>query len=278
MANLVNTQTLFWRLISAPDGVGAALAALPDRRRALPEGVDAWVRGDERLGAVERLEVYARMYFFRLLDCLAEDFPAVHAVVGHERFHVLVRDYLECHPSTSRSVRSLGRFFAQFLDGHAFGAEPPFAADLARFEWALLEAFDARDAAPLAAEHLKSVPMEQWPDLRLALTPSLRIIEAGAPVQEVWTAVTKGQSPPTITGQRTVIRIWREDLRVFHRVIGDVELVALRVIERGTTFAAACEAASELVGEDEAPLEVARLLERWLGDQLLIAAESSPSA
>jgi hypothetical protein len=202
----------------------------------------------------------------------------VHAVVGHESFHVLARDYLEHHPSTSRSVRSLGRFFAQFLDAHALGAQHPFVADLARFEWALLEAFDARDAAPLAAEHLKSVPMEQWPGLRLSLTPSLRIVEAGAPIQEVWTAVTKGQPLPTITGQRTVMRVWREELRVFHRVIGDVELVALRAIERGTSFAAACEAASQLVGEDDAPLEVARLLDLWLGDQLLVGAESSPSA
>jgi hypothetical protein len=94
----------------------------------------------------------------------------------------------------------------------------------------------------------------------------------------MWTAVTKGQRLPTLVGRRTVIRVWREDLRVFHRVIGDVELVALRAIEQGAGFAAACEAASELVGEDDAPLEVARLLELWLGDQLLVGAESSPSA
>jgi len=201
----------------------------------------------------------------------------VHAVVGHEAFHVLVGDYLQRHPSTSRSVRSLGRFLAHFLDGHAFATEHPFVADLARFEWALLEAFDARDAAPLVPERLRSVPIEEWPELRLALTPSLRIVEAGAPVQEVWTAATKGQPLPTIAAQRTVIRVWREDLRVFHRVIDDVELAALRAIAEGASFAAACDAASELVGEDRAPLEVARLLERWLGDQLLVGSESCPS-
>jgi hypothetical protein len=278
MANLADTQTLFWRLISAPDGVDAALAALPDRESALPGGVEAWVRGDERLASVERLEVYARMYFFRLLDCLAGDFPSVHVVVGHERFHTLVRDYLECHPSTSRSVRSLGRFFAPFLDAHALGAEHPFVADLARFEWALLEAFDAPDAAPLAPERLKSVPMAQWPGLRLSLAPSLRIVEASAPVQEVWAAVTKDQLLPKLTSQRTVIRVWREELRVFHRVIEDVELAALRAIEQGADFAAACDAASAVVGEHEAPLELARLLERWLGDQLLVGTEPCASA
>ncbi len=277
MAKLAQTQRLFWQLISAPDGVSAALGVFPDRQRMLPGGIDAWVRGDERLGAVERLEVYAGMYFFRLLDCLAEDFPAVHAVVGHERFHALVRDYLKRHPSTSRSVRPLGRFLAPFLDSHPLGAERPHVADLARLEWALLEAFDARDAEPLASEDLKSLPADHWANLRLTLTPSLRIVESRAPVQEVWAAVTGGRAVPSLERRRTVIRVWREDLRVFHRVIGDVELAALRAIERGARFAAACDAASEFTGEEAAPLEVARLLERWLADRLLVGADDAPS-
>jgi hypothetical protein len=277
MTKLAHSQSLFWRLIRAPDGVEAAIGALPDRERVLPGGVGAWVCGDERLGAVERLGVYAGMYFARLLDCLAEDFPAVHAVVGHERFHALVRDYLERHPSTSRSVRPLGRFLAGFLEGHPLGAEHPHVADLARFEWALLEAFDARDAEPLALEHLRSLPADRWPGLQLGLAPSLRIVEACAPVQEVWTAVTAGRSAPSVQACRTVIRVWREDLRVFHRVIGEAELAALRAIERGAGFATACEAASAFAGEEEAPREVARLVERWLADRLLVGADASAS-
>jgi hypothetical protein len=277
MAKLAQTQSLFWQLIRAPEGVETALGALPDRERVLPGGIDAWVCGDERLSAVERLEVYAGMYFFRLLDCLAEDFPAVHAVVGHERFHALVRDYLERHPSTSRSVRHLGRSLAGFVEHHPIGAEHPHVADLARFEWALLDAFDARDAEPLAPESLKSLPADRWPDLRLTLAPSLRIVEALAPVQEVWAAVTAGQAPPPVVPRRTAIRVWREELRVFHQVIGDVELAALRAIEQGARFAEACEAASAFCGDAEAPAEVARLLERWLADRLLVRGDTSRS-
>jgi hypothetical protein len=277
MAKLAQTQSLFWQLIRAPDGVEEALGALPDRERMLPDGIEAWICGDERLGAVERLEVYARMYFFRLLDCLAEDFPAVHGVVGHERFHALVRDYLERHPSTSRSVRHLGRSFAGFLEGHPIGAEHPHVADLARFEWALLEAFDACDAEPLAPEALKSLPADRWPHLRLTLAPSLRIVEAIAPVQEVWAAMSGGKAPPRVSRRRTVIRIWREEHRVFHQVIGDVELAALRAIERGAGFAAVCEAASAFCADEEASAEMTRLLGVWLADRLLVGADASQS-
>jgi hypothetical protein len=270
MAKLTQTQDVFWRLISAPEGVAAGLAALPDRERALPFGLEGWLRGDERLSAIERLDVYANMYFFRLLDCLAEDFPAIRAVVGHERFHALVADYLTIHPSEHPSVRMLGRALGDFLETHPFSGEVSYLPDLARFEWHLLGAFDAADAEPLAAECLQQLAPGDWPTLRLVLTPSLRILEARAPVQEVWFAATEGRKLPTIASQPTALRIWREDLRVFHRTIDSLELTALRAAERGERFAAMCDAAAGLVGEERAASELVAILHRWLADRLIV--------
>ena len=270
MAKLTQTQDVFWRLISAPKGVAAGLAALPDRERALPFGLEGWLRGDERLSALERLDVYANMYFFRLLDCLAEDFPGIHAVVGHQRFHGLVGDYLTIHPSEHPSVRMLGRALGDFLETHPLSGEFSYLPDLARFEWDLLGAFDAADAEPLAAERLQQLAPGDWPALRLVLTPSLRILEARAPVQEVWSAATEGRELPTIASQPTALRIWREDLRVLHRTIDSLELTALRAAERGERFAAMCDAAAGLVGEERAASELVAILHRWLADRLIV--------
>ncbi|HSD09389.1 MAG TPA: DNA-binding domain-containing protein [Candidatus Binatia bacterium] len=270
MTRLAENQGVFWRLISAPEGVAAALAALPDRERALPRGLESWLRGDERLSALERLEVYANMYFFRLLDCLAEDFPATHAVVGHERFHGLAADYLAAHPSEHPSVRMLGRAFGDFLETHPLSREFSHLPDLARFEWDLLGAFDAADAEPLAAERLQRLAPDDWPALRLTLTPSLRILEARAPVQEVWSATTEGREPPSIAPRPTALRIWREGLRVFHRTIDPVELAALRAAERGERFAEMCDAAAARVGEARAASELVTILHRWLADQVIV--------
>ena len=275
MPNLAQTQELFWRLIRAPEGVEAAVAGLGARAE-LPVGLEAWIQGDERLDAVARLDVYANMYFFRLLECLTEDFPALHAMIGHESFHRLAADYLAAHPSRSPSLRVLGRALADFLDHHALSDAWPFAADLARFEWALLEAFDAADATTLGAERLRELAPDEWPDLRLELTPSLRIVEARAAVHELWMAAAERRALPTLAPGPTVLRVWREELRVFHRVIGGVELAALRCVQRGESFAAACEAASALVGASSAAIEVATLLQRWLADELVIGYGISP--
>lgn len=272
--NLHETQQLLWRLISAPDGVPAALA---DPGRAPPGGLDAVVRGDDRLGAAERVGIYASMYFFRLLDCLTEDFPALHAVVGHQRFHQLARDYLNAHPSEHASVRMLGRHLGEFLEGHAPSAERPWLADLARFEWALLEAFDAPDASPIGRDRLQSVRAGGWARLRFTLAPSLQVLEARAPVQEVWSAATAGRELPSLAEAPTALRIWREDLRVFHRTIDEVERAALRAVARGETFAEVCEAVAATLGEERAAAErVLALLQRWIADALIVDLAGEP--
>src|SRR5262245_54994266 len=171
MTRLDDTQRIFWRLITEREGIAGDL-----------------VRGDERFGAAERVDVYAGMYFFRLLECLTEDFPALRAVVGHGDFHGLAADYLAAHPSEQPSVRMLGRRLGDFLTRHPLGAQRFWLADLAHFEWSLLEAFDAAGAVPIDAGKLTAVMPERWAELRFTLTPSLRVLEASAAVDEVWKA------------------------------------------------------------------------------------------
>src|SRR5437867_1500066 len=78
MPTLSQTQALLWKLITAPEGATAGLAALSPREQAVCASV---VRADERLSAIERLDIYADMYFYRIRDALKEDFAAVAAVI-----------------------------------------------------------------------------------------------------------------------------------------------------------------------------------------------------
>src|SRR5512140_2466410 len=74
--SLAETQQLLWKLITAPEGAAAELAHLGAAERAVAESL---VRPCGRLRPVERLEIYADMYFYRLRDALREDFVAVHS-------------------------------------------------------------------------------------------------------------------------------------------------------------------------------------------------------
>ena len=273
MPTLAQTQQLFWKLITAPEGVAAGLAGLS---RAERDAADGLVRGDTRLSSVERLDVYANMYFFRIRDCLKDDFAAVAAVVGEAAFHNLITDYLLVHPSSHFSLHYVGQHLPRFVATHAIAKTWPYLPDLAALEWSIMEAFDAPDAEPITAASLATIPAERWATLRFAVTPSLRMLRLDWPVHEVWARTQRGEDAGEVRATPTVIRVWRQNLRVFHRAIDVTESAALGAVTNGATFAETCESIAA-VADDAAPAEAAAaLLQAWLADALLTACTLEP--
>lgn len=275
MTSLRETQKILWQLITAPEGVAKGLAELEDPSRVLPEGLEGLVRSDERLSAVERLDVYANMYFFRILDCLKEDFPAVRATVGETHFHNLVTGYLIDHPSTHPSLRWAGRHLPAFLDANDLGRERPWLSDLARLEWAILDAFDAPDAEPLAPERLEALPPERWAEARIRLSPSLRIVAVASRVDTVWATAMKGGEVADPAAEATAIRVWRRDLRVLHRAVDAPEAAALGAVVAGEDFANVCAAVAALTSLEAAPLAATEILQRWFADGLVVGLDTT---
>ena len=151
---LKHTQGLLYRLIAAPGGVAEGL----EHERGLPRGgLDAVIGGDPRMTTVERLDIYANMYFFRLLEVLKEDFSAVAAVLGEDNFHNLVTGYLTEYPPTEASVFWAGRYLADFLRTHPLRREYPYLAELAALERAIVEVFCARDIEPRDAGAMRAI-------------------------------------------------------------------------------------------------------------------------
>jgi putative DNA-binding protein len=265
--SLAQTQQLLWTLITAPEGAAAGLAQLDPTDRGVAASL---ANGDARLSALERLDIYANMYFYRIRDCLKEDFVAVCAVVGDDNFHNLITDYLLVHPPTHFSLRYAGQHLPTFLLGHSLSTRWPYLPDLAKLEWAILEAFDAADAPPLQPAALAEVPQDRWPELRLQLTPSLQLFDLAFAVHNVWRAAQDGKSISEPRHQETSVRVWRQDLRVFHHAMDAVERDALRAVAADACFADVCE---RIVARDREAADAERalaLLGEWLGDGLLI--------
>lgn len=274
MPTLDQTQHLFWKLITAPEGVAAGRAALEASERTV---VDRLARPDARLSAVERFDIYADMYFYRIRDCLKEDFPAVAAVVGESAFHNLITDYLLVHPSTHFSLRYVGRHLPAFVRQHALIERWSYLADLALLEWSIMEAFDAPDAEPITPASLTTVPADRWAELRLDVTPSLRMLRLQWPVHEVWARTQREEDVGDVHTTPTVIRVWRQNLRVFHRAVDAAESAALDALANGATFAETCESIAAVAGDAPPADRAVALLHDWLADELLTAWTLEPS-
>ncbi len=62
----------------------------------------SYISPNDRLSSVERLEIYNRQYWFRLISAVSEDFPTLNALLGVKRFDALILSYLNENPTNDR--------------------------------------------------------------------------------------------------------------------------------------------------------------------------------
>jgi hypothetical protein len=279
---LRSVQELFWRLITAPEGTGRGAAALRRAGALEDEDLSFLVPTDARMTPVERVDVYADMYFYRLRDCLAEDFPKVAAHVGAARFHDLVTDYLLAHPPAHFSLRELGRRLPGFLETHALLGEFPVVADLARLEWARVDVFDESDAAPLSREEVIARAGAGPEEFRLALAPCVRLLRVAARVLPLWREPdSAGEVVAGATGVGAAL-VWRRGFAVHHRSVAPDEERCLR--ELGSSGAGLAQLGCLLLDQqppDASPQQAAErlaaLLGRWAEDEILVPMGERPA-
>jgi hypothetical protein len=263
---LKDLQSLLYRLITAVSGVAEGLAA---ERELGATGLDALVLGDDRLSAEARVDIYANMYFYRILDALKEDFPATLAVLGADNFHNLVTGYLLEHPPTQPSISECGRHLAAYLHDHPMRERAPFIADLARLERASAEVFQGPDAATLEPDALRSIAPADWPALKFRIQPAAQMLALDWQVSELLRAVEEQREWKPAEQGAVKVLVWRSNARVFYRDLGRVEADALEAISRGTTFSEICDLVAADASIEDPVATMNRMLARWLSDSLL---------
>src|SRR6202041_3822546 len=163
---------------TAPDG------------RSLRKVASDIIKPNDRLTSFERLEIYNRQYWFRVLSAFAEDFPGLRAVLGGRRFDSMAKAYLIDCPSQSFTLRNLGSRLVNWLQKHPAwaGERQHLALDMARLEWADIEAFDGLREPSLKPEDLAGANPAK---LRLRLQPYVSLLALRYPVDELLLEVRK---------------------------------------------------------------------------------------
>jgi hypothetical protein len=238
----------------------------------------AHVCSDHRLSGVDRLAIYADMYFWRLLEVLRGAFPRLLVFLGDDDFAALCARFVAVHPSRHPSLRLLGDQLAAFM---RVDAQPAWTADLAALEWARYDVFDEADAAPLTREALRTRPPEAFAELPIALVPAHRWLPVDHAIEAAWRALPPQSAPTPFTAPthapRTLL-VWRQGDTVYHRALAAEEVELLQLARAGTSFggicdslAAALEATPEVLPQAAAERAFS-LLARWVDDGLLCAA------
>lgn len=151
-----------------------------------------FIKPNDRLTSFERLEIYNRQYWFRVLSSMVEDFPGLRAVLGERRFEEMCKAYITDCPSRSFTLRNLGSRLESWLRKHPkwVGAKLDLALDIARLEWADIETFDGKAEPALRPEDLGGAADA---NLRLKLQPYVQLLSLKYPVDDLLLEVRKDQ-------------------------------------------------------------------------------------
>jgi hypothetical protein len=235
----------------------------------------AYVKPNDRLTSLERVEIYSRSYWYRIIDSMYEDFPGLSAALGLRAFNKLVRAYLADCPSQSYTLRNLGSRLWAWLKRHPAyaGKKLPVALDMIALEWAHIEAWDGKAEKVLGPEDL----LELGPALRIGLQPYIRLLELKYPVDALRIRVNKtveehevaSNAPSQIRKrhiaaaaarlkpERVFVAVHRLDFSIYYRRLEREEFQLLTALRNNRTIGGAMTAfykSSSMPVEDLEPL------------------------
>lgn len=183
--------------------------------RAVDMEAECLIKPSRVLTSFERLEIYNRQYWFRVLSSFAEDFPGLRTIVGAPRFERLMRAYLSNCPSQSFTLRNLGSQLETWLLLNRKWIEPRerLALDVVRLEWAHIEAFDGGYEPNLASADIESAGLE----LRVSLQPYIRLLELTYAVDDLLIEVHDHQGDGDISSNAARERQFRRRIRHYEQ-------------------------------------------------------------
>ena len=243
-----------------------------------------FIKPNDRLSSFERLEIYNRQYWFRVLSSMVEDFPGLRAVLGDKKFEAMSKAYLVDCPSQSFTLRNLGARLEVWLRKHPRWAGPKqaLAIDIVRLEWADIEAFDGQAVPALRPEDLSA---DAGAQLKLKLQPYISLLDLKYPVDDLLLEVRKEdedtdfasnafqerhkrkrvQAVSKLKPADIFLAVHRMDDSVYFRRIEREEFLILTALRAGKPLGKAIEAAlrKSRIPEAEQTAQVQQCFRNW---------------
>jgi len=211
--------------------------------------------GNDRLSPVEQVDIYREQFFLRHVDALREDFRSIEHLLGDDAFEELARAYLAAFPPVTYTLRDLGASMDTFVRTHEPWSNDAFVADLARTEWAFVEAFDGPNSPPFDPSVIATATEDQWPGARIVFQSAMRRVALAHAAHDYRLSVKKDEQPERPEPKPTWVVVYRgkENLQFI-----DVDHDAFELLEelaKGTPLGEACERAAKASNVNPASFE-----------------------
>jgi len=280
---LLNLQRRMARAVMTPLTPSEHMRAVAPSGRSMRAVAAEFIKPNDRLTSFERLEIYNRQYWFRVLSSFAEDFPGLRAVLGDRRFDAVAKAYIADCPSRSFTLRNLCSRLEPWLRKHPAWAGPrqKLALDMVRLEWADIEAFDGKAEPALTPEDLAGATPAK---LRLQLQPYIQLLDLRYPVDDLLLAVRNDddtdfasnafnerrrrkrvQAVARLNPSPIFLAVHRLDDSVYFRRLDREEFLVLKELRAGKPLHRAIESAlrKSKIPADDRPETVKHWFQTW---------------
>ncbi|MEX2650146.1 MAG: DNA-binding domain-containing protein [Alphaproteobacteria bacterium] len=199
----------------------------------------------DEIAPERRIAIYRNNTFASLTEALKATFPVVCRLVDERFFAYAAHEFIAAHPPRHGRLHAYGAAFPRFLDGFAAARSLPYLADVARFEWAMAEAFHEADALPLDPSALATIDLGTVERLRFVPHPTVRLLASPWPIDRIWEANQPDAADTTIAldagGASLVVQ--RPRLEVVYRSPAKGSFALLRWLAAGRSLGDAAERA-----------------------------------
>jgi len=280
---LLNLQRRMARAVMTPLTPSERMRTSAPNGRSMRAVAAGFIKPNDRLTSFERLEIYNRQYWFRILSSFAEDFPGLRAVLGDKQFDAVAKAYLRACPSQSFTMRDLGSKLEGWLRKHrsAAGSRSDLALDMIRLEWAEINAFDGKAEPALKPEELAAADASK---LRLRLQPYIQLLDLRYPVDDLLLEVRDKEdgefasnafreqrkrkrihAVARLKPSAIFLAVHRLDFSVYFRRLEREEFLILRELREGKTVSQAMESAFRRSSTDteDRPSQVQSWFHAW---------------
>ena len=281
--NLLELQRRFNEALTTPLNSEEGIRDRTSGGESMQAVVEGIVKPNDRLSSVERLEIYSRSYWFRILSSLNEDFVGLRAVVGDRKFDALAEAYLAEKPSRSFTLRNLGSRLEVWLRANPEYTSPheQLALDMVRLEWADIECFDAPEEPTLKLTEIHGL----GEDPALRLQPHIQLLDLNFPIDnlllqireendeesdEASNTFSERRSRSRLKGVRkskpkpTFVVVHRTDYLVYFKRVAPEAFLLLSALRNGKTLSEAIDFAFNPSTLPEA--KITELVQGWFAD------------
>jgi len=206
----------------------------------------------------ERLAIYQRAYYSRLIECMHGQFKALLYTLGNELFDDFSRMYLKKIPSSSPSLAHLGEQFPAFLQEIRPDKAAPetwvnFMIAMAQFEVDLYRIFDQEGSEG------KRFANELTKDENLTIQACFSLHQYPFEVNRYYQEVAAENKPEITAAYKTYVAFVRTNYQVYVIPLTEVQYILLGSIKQGKTISTALKGLVEQYN-----LIPEKVTKRWL--------------